>query len=270
MQGTDEDLLAAIRGGDGVALERLLERHAARVMRFAGKMCRDPDDAKDVVQETLIAAARNLPEFRGGSSVSTWLYTVARSFCIKKRRRSKHAPEHMLSIDDEPDAHAVASTEPAPEEAVAARELGDALSRAIATLDPVSREVVVLRDVEGLTAPEVASIVGLSVEAVKSRLHRARVSLRELLEPHVRDLPAPLPGCPDVVGMYSRHVESEITAADCEAMEQHLASCPACTAACDSLKRTLALCRAAPAGEVSLEVQSMVREALRQLDSRSA
>ena len=266
METSEAELLVAARGGDQAALEALLARHAGRVLRFTGKMCRDPEDAKDVAQETLIAAARSLPEFRGGSSVSTWLYTVARSFCIKKRRRSKFAPADVISLDDAVDLQRIAADAPAPEEVASARELGDAVSRALAKLEPTAREVVVLRDVEGLSAPEVAEVLGIGVEAVKSRLHRARVALRAILEPHVRaaELGAAT-GCPDVVAMFSRHLEDEITGADCAAMERHVAGCPSCSAACDSLRRTLALCRAVPTGDVPPDVQAMVREALRQL-----
>ena len=70
------------------------------------KMCGDPEDAKDVVQETLLAMARSVRDFRGASSISTWLYTIARSFCIKKRRRSKFAPEEERSLDTESDSKA--------------------------------------------------------------------------------------------------------------------------------------------------------------------
>src|SRR5581483_2651932 len=86
---SDERLLADARAGDKQALETLLERHQAQVYRFGMKMCRNPEDAKDVLQETLLAMARSVRDFRGASSISTWLYTIARSFCIKKRKRSK-------------------------------------------------------------------------------------------------------------------------------------------------------------------------------------
>ena len=96
---SDESLIAAARSGDKQALETLLERHQEQVYRFGMKMCRDPEDAKDVLQETLLAMARGVRDFRGASSISTWLYTIARSFCIKKHRRSKFAPEQEQSLD---------------------------------------------------------------------------------------------------------------------------------------------------------------------------
>src|SRR5262249_9071018 len=80
---SDEALLRAYRDGDDSALSALLDRHAPGVHRFSRKMCGDAEDASDVLQETLLAAARGARDFRGGSSLSTWLYAIARSFCIK-------------------------------------------------------------------------------------------------------------------------------------------------------------------------------------------
>src|SRR5512132_2045311 len=99
MEPSDAALLDRARAGDRDALDTLLDRHQRRVYRFGLKMCRDPEDAKDVLQETLLAVARGVKDFRGASSVSTWLYTIARSFCIKKRRRSKFAPSEEASLD---------------------------------------------------------------------------------------------------------------------------------------------------------------------------
>jgi RNA polymerase sigma-70 factor (ECF subfamily) len=90
---TDGALLERARAGERHALEALLERYQAKVYRFGMKLCRDPEDAKDVLQETLLALARGVKELRGASSLSTWLYAVARSFCLKKRRRSKFHAE---------------------------------------------------------------------------------------------------------------------------------------------------------------------------------
>jgi RNA polymerase sigma-70 factor (ECF subfamily) len=280
----DTGLLERARGGDRGALETLLERHQRRIYRFGLRMCRDEEDAKDVVQDTLLAVARSVKDFRGASSVSTWLYTIARSFCIKKRRRSKFAPEHEESLDArEPgeEARQVADEGRAPDEALAGRQVEAALEQAIGALDPMYREVLVLRDVEGLTAPEVAEVMGLTVEAVKSRLHRARVAVREAVAP-ILGVPddegpsrpaaaapapssAPAASCPDIVQLFSRHLEGEISAGLCADMERHLAACRGCRARCDSLQRTLALCKAAPLPEVPAAVQADVRRAIRNL-----
>jgi RNA polymerase sigma-70 factor (ECF subfamily) len=267
---SDDDLLASARAGNSKALEELLERHQPQVYRFGMKMCRDSEDAKDVLQETLLAMARGIRDFRGASSLSTWLYTIARSFCIKKRRRSQFAPEEARSLDTGLGAEAGRLAHPgeAPDETLAGKRVQAALEEAIGALDPMYREVLLLRDVEGLTAPEVAEVVGASVQAVKSRLHRARLSVREEVAPLLGvklDLPAAGPGpCPDVLALFSRHLEDEISADLCVEMERHLEVCGRCRGACESLRRSLALCRtSASAAEVPRSVQESVRSALR-------
>jgi RNA polymerase sigma-70 factor (ECF subfamily) len=266
MTETDTELLTAVRNGDRAALEQLLDRHQGAVYRFGVKMCREEEDAKDILQETLLAAARYLPEFRGASSVSTWLYSIARSFCIKKRRTSKFAPQHLESLEAEPGAVQVPDERRGPEEEAAGGQLRAVLDDAIAALEPMYREVLVLRDVEGLSAQEVAEVMGLSVEAVKSRLHRARVAVRERVAPHLA-LPAaearPGPDCRDVVALFSRRLEGEVDASACAELEAHLAGCPACQGRCDSLRSTLTLCRRAGAEPVPAHVAVSVRSALK-------
>jgi RNA polymerase sigma-70 factor (ECF subfamily) len=268
MAKSDEELLTAARTGDRQALGDLLERHQARVYRFGMKMCGQPEDAQDVLQETLLAAARTIPDFRGASSISTWLYTIARSFCIKQRRVGKFEPQHVASLDAEPD-QAVEVADPArgPDEAAAGRQLQARLQEAIGTLEPMYREVLVLRDVEGLSAPEVGEVLGLTVEAVKSRLHRARVAVRERIAPFLGGqepgAPAPEAPCPDVLELFSRKLEGEISGSVCEELEQHIRGCARCAARCDSLRASLTLCRRAGDDKVPPRVEHSVRTALR-------
>ncbi|MFO0583982.1 MAG: sigma-70 family RNA polymerase sigma factor [Anaeromyxobacter sp.] len=278
MPSTDTALVAAARAGDRRALEELLSRHQGRVFRFGRKMCGDEEDAADVLQETLLAAARTLPEFRGASSVSTWLYTIARSFCIKRRRTSKFAPQHVNSLDAEAErAHAVPDPSRSPEETAAGKELQDALDGAISSLEEGYREVLILRDVEGLSANEVAETLGLSVDAVKSRLHRARVAVRESVAPALGvpgvtgDAAPAGPGCRDVVEIFSRRMEGEIDGSACAELEEHLKQCPHCKGRCDSLRSTLTLCkRAGEDHPVPPDVEHRVRLALQRfLDARA-
>jgi RNA polymerase sigma-70 factor (ECF subfamily) len=273
MTTQDSELLDAARSGDRRALELLFARHQARVYRFGRKMCGDEGDAQDVLQETFIAAARTLPSFRGASSVSTWLYTIARSFCIKHRRTSKFAPTHVESLDQDPDgAHQVPHPDRSPEEIASGRQLQGVLDAAIDALEPMYREVLILRDVEGLSAPEVAEALDLTVEAVKSRLHRARLMVRERVAPSLGrpDLgAAPGPGCLDVVEAFSRRLEGEIDGTACADLEEHLKACPTCRGRCDSLKATLSMCKRAGEAPVPPAVESTVRDALRRfLDAR--
>ena len=266
---SEAQLLEAARAGQGAALEALLERHEARLYRFARRLCRHPEDAEDVLQESLLAAARGLPAFRGASSIGTWLFAIARSFCIKKRRRSVFAPtEVSLDTDAAVAARGVADPARRPDEALEASRLQRALEQAIAGLDRPYREVLLLRDVEGLPAAEVADVTGLSVAAVKTRLHRARSRVREALAPLMQPgvaRPAPSGTCPDIVRLFSRHLEGDISARTCERMERHLAGCPRCAAACESLREVLRLCRAAPEPEIPAALQDRVRRAVHAL-----
>jgi RNA polymerase sigma-70 factor, ECF subfamily len=260
---TEDALLLAARKGDRAALGDLLERHQRQVFTFGMKMCGDPDDAQEVAQDTLLSMVRSVRDFRGEASLSTWLYTVARSFCIKKRRRTKGAPAHHEPLDAAAREQASAPA-PSPEQTLLGRETRDAVAAALEQLEPEAREVVILRDLEGLTAPEVAQVTGLSVAAVKSRLHRARQSLRtQLLAVVGGDGGAPAqPNCPDVLTMLSKKMEDEISPDLCAEMERHADGCPHCKGLCDSLKRTLVLCKSAPSPLVPRHVQQSLRKAV--------
>jgi RNA polymerase sigma-70 factor (ECF subfamily) len=264
---TDEELLAAARGGDPAALETLLVRYQPHLYRFGLRMCGNVEDAGDVAQESLISMARSLKDFRGDSAVSSWLYTIARRFCIKKRRRSKFAPTREDSLDapENRAADRLVDSAPNPEQAATNQELASALNTAIAALDPSQREVLVLRDIEGLSAPEVARVLGTSVDAVKSRLHRARVFVRQQLAPAMGTTTigtTPGPTCPDVLTLFSRHLEGEIDPGVCASLEAHLAQCRHCHDACESLKRTLAVCRQSPTPEVPASLAASIKTAI--------
>jgi RNA polymerase sigma-70 factor (ECF subfamily) len=264
---TDDELLAAARQGDPKALEELLVRYQPHLYRFGLRMCGNAEDAGDIAQESLMSMARAVRDFRGDSSVSTWLYTIARRFCVKKRRRSKFAPPREESLDAPgiDVMERLADRAPSPEQTAANRELASALTRAIDTLDPRGREVLVLRDVEGLSAPEVAEVLGISVNAVKSRLHRARVAVRQelapLLDSPAREAPRGQ-GCPDVLTLFSRHLEGEIDPGVCARMEAHLAQCGHCRGACESLRHTLAVCRQLPTPDVPASLALSVKAAI--------
>ncbi len=275
MNQRSDDLLERARKGDREALETLLAHHQAQIYRFGLKMCRNPEDAQDVLQDTLFAMARGVRDFRGASSISTWLYSIARSFCIKNRRRSKFAPAEERSLDSDVgfEAARLADTAKRPDESLAGQEIEMALEQAIGALEPAYREVLLLRDVEGLTAPEVAEVLGTSVQAVKSRLHRARLSVRARMAP-LLGVPAESAddaACPDILRTFSRYLEGEISPDVCATMEDHLETCPRCRTACDSLKRTLALCHTSAASvRVPSAVQASVRVALKDLLAKHA
>ena len=188
---TDEQaLIAASQGGDAAALEALVRTHQDRVYGFAVRMCRNVEDAKDILQETFLGVIRSIRDFREESKFSTWLYRIASNACLKKRRRGVHdpTPEKELSLDElmpRPDSEGrkpeIADWSDNAERALLRGELSARMEAAIDKLPKDYRIVLVLRDVEGLSAEETAQAVGLSVPAVKSRLHRARVFVRREL-----------------------------------------------------------------------------------------
>jgi RNA polymerase sigma-70 factor, ECF subfamily len=258
MKRSDAELLDAMRAGDRGALEELLARYERNVYRFGLRMCGDEEAAREVLQETLLAAFRGLPAFRGEAALSTWLYQIARSFCIKERRGAPRT-EPL----DEKMAERLAGGSPAPDLSTHAREVGAALAAAIAALPPDHREALVLRDVEGLSAEEAASVVGVEVGALKSRLHRARAQLRTELAALLGESEAGPAPCPELAQELSAYAAAEIDQAACARIEEHMARCPRCAGACDALKRTVSLCRRIPGDEVPAPVRAAVRRAIR-------
>lgn len=270
MDEAEVGLLDQVRAGDRSALETLLSRYQGQIYRFSAKMCRDPEDAKDVLQDTMLAMARGLQDFRGASSLSTWLYRVAQSYCIKKRRQSKFAPHvQTLSSLSPNDAESIVSDQKRPDEFFESLELEEQLRRAIDGLEPEQRDVLLLRDSEGLTAGEVAEVLGISEQAVKSRLHRARVVVRAAMTAQSGDSSPRDPSatnCPDILKLFSQHREGEIDASVCAEMEQHLSGCPRCRKACDGLEKTLGLCKAYGADlEVPPALQQSVQASINKL-----
>ena len=267
MVASDDELLTEARAGNRQALEALLERHQAQVYGFGMKMCGNPEDAKDVLQETLLAMARDIHNFRRDASLSSWIYTIARSACIKMHRRGKFAPKVDEEKESAAETEGVADPARRADELLAGKQVADALDLAIRALEPIYREVLMLRDVEGLTAPEVADVLGVTTQAVKSRLHRARLSVPERMEPLLgirADLPKAPGTCPEALTMFEHCLEEEISADLCAQLERHLEDCARCTGSCDTLKQVLALCRAsATTTPVPAPVQASVQSALR-------
>lgn len=172
---SQDALLAAARAGDLAALTAILRMHRHGVYRYGLQVCRTTEDAEDALQETLWAATRAISTFRGtASSIVSWMFTIIRRECFRLLDRHRRDPASSTDVpDDAPAVHAD------PADSLAEQRRARLLAEALQSLDPLHREVVLLRDVEGLSAPEAATRLGISVQALKSRLHRARVNLRE-------------------------------------------------------------------------------------------
>jgi len=191
-------LIGASQAGDPAAVEELVRSHQTRVYNFAMRMCRNVEDAKDILQETFLGMLRSIKDFREESRFTTWLYRIASNACLKKRRRGIHdpGPEQELSLDElmpRPDADGVkpqiADWSQDAERALLRGELSEKMEAAIDRLPKDYKIVLVLRDVEGFSAEDTAEMLKLSVPAVKSRLHRARVFVRRELARYFEDKP---------------------------------------------------------------------------------
>jgi RNA polymerase sigma-70 factor, ECF subfamily len=183
-------LVEAARGGDIGAFESLVRRYDRNVFRIAQHITQNREDAEDVVQDAFLKAYQNLGQFQGQSKFYTWLVRIAVNEALMRLRRRR--PERMVSIDedvkteDDSMPREIADWSPNPEQLYTQSELKDILGKTIQGLPPSFRTVFVLRDVEGLSTEETASALELSVPAVKSRLLRARLQLRERLNKYFK------------------------------------------------------------------------------------
>ena len=167
------------------AFEELISLYQDRIYRFGSRMCGHREDAEDVLQETMLSAYKNMDSFRGDGSFQSWLFKIASSACLKKRRKRKHEPDREESLDqlveDREDRIPADGPDGAggPVEEAAAAELAGRLEKALVELPPIYRVVITLRDFEGLSTDETARVLGISNTAAKVRLHRARTMLQK-------------------------------------------------------------------------------------------
>ena len=188
---SEETLLVnAARGGDIGSFEKLVKRYDRNVFRIAQHITQNREDAEDVVQDAFLKAYQNLGQFQGQSKFYTWLVRIAVNEALMRLRRRR--PERMISLDEdvktEEDSmpREVADWSPNPEQQYSQGELKEILGKTIQGLPAGLRMVFVLRDVEGLSTEETAAALELSVPAVKSRLLRARLQLRERLNKYFK------------------------------------------------------------------------------------
>ncbi len=179
--GDDPDLLARLRAGDAQAFEELVIAHQHRIFGVALRMLGSRAEAEEIAQEVFVRAHRALAEFRGEAKLSTWLYAIASRLCLNRlgasdRRLRREGEETLLRLPADADPAAL----------VERREVEAALHWAIETLPEERRIVVILRDLEGLSYEEIAQTLGLELGTVRSRLHRARMDLKEKMERFLR------------------------------------------------------------------------------------
>jgi RNA polymerase sigma-70 factor (ECF subfamily) len=194
----DVALVERARLGDHRAFGMLAVKYQRRVERLIGRMIRDPDRVRDLVQDTFLSAYRALPKFRGDSAFYTWLYRIAVNTAKKALADMRRDPlvfESALSTDDdETDGTFRSEREPmtteTPEAMLASRQVGQAVEQAVAQLPADLRQALLLREMEGLSYEEIAALMNCPVGTVRSRIFRAREAVSQQLEPLLERRPS--------------------------------------------------------------------------------
>ena len=182
-------LVSAAKAGDLAAFEELVNRYESRIFRLTMNITQNREDAQDAAQDAFLKSFQNLDRFQGDSRFYTWLVRIAVNEALMKLRKRR---PNVVSLDEPVETeedlipHEIQDWDPTPEQRYARTEMNSILNDAIGKLDPIFRTVFLLRDVEQVSTEETAEALGISVPAVKSRLLRARLKLREILNPFFR------------------------------------------------------------------------------------
>ncbi len=182
---SDEQLVELAQNGDDVAFPELVKRYSRRIFRVARNITNHDEDSEDVLQETFMKAYKHLATFQGNSKFYTWLVRIAMNEALMKLRKRRTGKlvslDEELSTGEDTVIREIAVWDGNPEDTYSQEELRELLDKTISSLPEGFRTVFVLRDVEELSTEETAETLGLSIPAVKSRLLRARLQLREKL-----------------------------------------------------------------------------------------
>jgi len=185
------DLLSGLPG----AFDRFVETYRRKIFQYSFLMCGHHEDAEEVAQETLLKVFEKLEQLREPEAIKAWVFRIARNACYMKRRKSTFAPERELSLDElmpsfrkdgDERKMEIADWSALPDVQAISSQMTGILQRAIEELPEMYRAVIILRDMEELSTAEAARILDLSEDAVKTRLHRARLAVRATLDQHMR------------------------------------------------------------------------------------
>jgi RNA polymerase sigma-70 factor (ECF subfamily) len=173
----ETDLARSLLAGEPAAFERFVQHFRSKVFRYSWLICGQPEDAEEVAQETLLRVFQSLDQLRDPERVRAWVFRIARNACLMQRRKSVFAPSEEVSLDEE-----LPDDSTPPDLTLLRSELRAVLDRVILELPPSTRPVVLLRDIEELSTEETAQILDLSLDVVKTRLHRGRAAMRQKLD----------------------------------------------------------------------------------------
>ena len=240
-----------IRRGE---VQRALPLLQSTVFSFSMKVCGHREDAEDTTQEVLLKSMRHLAGIAEPRALAVWLYTVTRNRCWMSRRRSKFAPQHILSLEElMPDGEELASLmkneHQTPEGKVISKLEAERVHQAVLRIPPQYRLILVLHDMEDLDTAEVAQITGLREGTVRVRLHRARLFVRqELAKPSTprrnkRKRNNKPVECKRLFAGLSEYIDQRVDDLACKRLEKHLADCPPCVAFVNDLTRAVERCR---------------------------
>jgi RNA polymerase sigma-70 factor (ECF subfamily) len=185
-------LLARMQAGDDAAFEECVRAYCSRLLVVARRIVRNEEDAQDAVQETFLAAFKQIGGFKGLSSLGTWLHRIAVNMALMRVRHRQRHPEQSIENllphfgDDEHQLDPPALWKATPDSGLQRQEARDLVQHCIGKLPEIYRTVLLLRDIEGMDTDETARLLDTSAGVVKTRLHRARQALRTLLDPYFR------------------------------------------------------------------------------------
>lgn len=246
------------------AIPRLVELHGDQLYALGLRFCGDPEQAHDLVQETFLLAFRKWHQFQGRARASTWLYSIAARLCQRAQRRQREGPARMRSLDELlPFGESGAAVAPTSDELEDLEEHSAMLrevEQAIAELPVSFRMPLVLKEIAGLSLSEIAAVLGLRPETVKTRLHRSRLAVRKAIESGRPRVPAPPP-------IFDRQVCLDLLAAKQDALDRGTRFefpdgivCERCAGVFAGLDLAQDACRAIGRGELPEPVRRAILE----------
>jgi RNA polymerase sigma-70 factor, ECF subfamily len=245
------------------AIPRLLDMHGGRLYGLALRLCKNPQDAEDLVQETFLQAFRKWDQFAGRSTPMTWLYTIAARLCQRLHRRRAGEPKHMASLEEllpfgEPKMAVLPSSHDDHGEALLQEAGRERVEEAIVSLPVTFRLPFVLKEIVGLSLAEVAEVLGLKEATVKTRVHRARLRVRQALEAGLPMQEGPPP-------LYTKQVCLDLLRAKQEALDRGVEFprakeiiCERCHAVFATMDLAQEVCKQIGDGELPEELRQLL------------